>query len=204
MIPHRHGNHLLLRLRPVRVHLYHANGNFISVVIRPDPKIRKRHRRQADTPVKIFREPVGYRNLPPVFLREDLNAVLVYIRRLHHRRVVKQYKVCKLAGRNHSSVIQMHPSARCVCGAVDRHFSRKSGLYCLLYNIVKLPFLAEDIRHGIIRHKTAVFIELILADIFQHFRFQHLVLYLKEHAVFDPLLHLFQSMFRMIAVNPQI
>ena len=92
----------------------------------------------------------------------------------------------------------------CICGTVDRLFHRKSHIDSFLYHCIQRPLLIQSIRHGIICYKRTILVELVLADILQDFRFQHFILDLKKHSVFNPLLYFLQSMFRVITIDTQI
>ncbi len=203
---HRHFHQFFSSMGTIRIDLYHTNRCISFLKRSIHLKILQKNLRKLYTPVKICRKFIcGSRQRQLRFiLCINRNTIFEYSFRFKNGRIFKQHKVRKFSRCDSSSVIKMHPLTWCICGTVDCLFHRKSHIDRFLYHCIQRSLLIQNICHSIICYKGTILVELVLADIFQDFRFQHFILDLKKHSVFDPLLYFLKSMFCMITINTQI
>ena len=203
---YRHFHYFLGSLGAVRMDLYGADRYVPFLKRNFHLKILWKNFRDLYTPVKICRKFISEnrRRQLLLILRINLNTVFKYSLRFQKGRLFKKHKICKFSRCDRSSVIKMHTLTGCIGGTVDCLFYRKSHLHRFLHHCIQRSLLIQNVCHRIIRYKRAIFVKLVLTDIFQDFGLQHFILDFKKHSVFNPLLHFLQSVFRMITVNTQI
>ena len=122
----------------------------------------------------------------------------------HHRidpvQTVQQHKVRDLSRRDHSSVIQMHPSRRCPGRAVDRLLHRHSRLHSRLDNLIEMSG-QKLICHRVIRHQRHILIEFIVADGLHDLRRQGFELQLQKHPKLRLLHHRLRCLLGVVRIN---
>ena len=120
--------------------------------------------------------------------------------RFHGIQIFKEHKISQFSRTNHSSVIQMHSSGRCISGTVNCLFHRHSCQNSCPHNLIQMP-LQKLIRHNIIRYKCSIFVQIIMVQRFYHLGRQGFSLQFQKHSKICLFQNRLGSLLSMIRIN---